>query len=201
MGFGDEMDDLRAERDAKAPLTEDQQAAITRAQEFAHLNRNRPVFFDGTESDGEYTINGNNDGAKIIINIHDDDVSFRITGKRTASIDEIHFDRHAAKAELGKSTIADPTRVQKNRARQFAEENKGYEVTVEGHDDKTFTITGLTSVEKVEVRSEYPHPEEGYPCSLTTSVPIEDITFVDSEDHDNDPDGPPDLTNVSHLDL
>lgn len=196
MGFEDDMQDWRKEQNAKPDLTDDEKAAIEKAEEFAHLNRGREVFFDGNEGIREYIINGKNDGANILIDVCDDEIHTNPTHRIKKPIDDIYFDRHAARAAQARNTIGDPSRVKQNRARQFAEEHKGASVEVEGHEE-IFTITGLNSLDKVEVRAEYQNIS-GLPSTITTSVDIDKITLLD-EDLDLSSDEETSFDNVTLL--
>lgn len=198
MGFEDDMDDWREEKSAKPPLTEDEKAAIEKAEQFAHLNRGREVFFSGNEGIREYIINGKNDGSNIIIDVCDDEIHTNPTHRITKPIDDIFFDRHAARAAQARDTIGNPSRVKQNRARQFAQEHEGASVEVEGREE-IFTITGRPSLDKVEITTEYTN-ESGHPAKLTTSVNIEEITLLDDNPKlaiDDDPSEEP--SNVRQL--
>ncbi len=202
MGFEDEMADYNKEQNASPQLTEDERKALEKAEEFARLNKGRPVFFDGTEMTGEYKINGKHNGSNIIIDVCDDEVHPDPTHTKTVAIDLIYFDKHAAKADQARNKIGDPKRVEINRARQFAEEHERATVSIEGRDE-IFMITGLTSIDKVEVRAEY-ELNDGTPASLTTSVRIEDIAIINdpglaSKDHNDDLNNGSD--NITHLEF
>ncbi len=193
MGFEDEMNDLRDERNAPPPLSENDKKAIERAKEFAKWNKDRPVFFDGSELKGEYTINGRNEGPNIVIDVRDDDVHTNPTGTITAPINDIYFEKSAAKAALGKAIMGDPAKIAENQSRHFATENQGQEIHIEG-DERTYVITGAWRPGEIEIKAEY-MDESGYPASLTRNVSLEDIELPDydpSNAPDDDPDDDPD---------